>query len=154
MSSTPHQDGEQADGGFFDRRYKPASQSGLRYRLYRVMFHHEARDERNFDLLLILLIVASVLVVMLDSVPSVKLRWHTPLYIAEWIFTVLFTAEYAVRLWVVQGSRRYATSFLGLVDLMAILPTFLSLLFPASASLAVVRILRMLRIFRVLKLVK
>ena len=154
MSSTPHQEGEEADGGFFDRRYKPASKSGLRYRLYRVMFHHEARDERNFDLALIVLIVASVLVVMLDSVPSIKLRWHTQLYIAEWIFTVLFTVEYAVRLWVVQGPRRYATSFLGLVDLMAILPTFLSLLFPASASLAVVRILRMLRIFRILKLVK
>lgn len=154
MANTEHHDTEQADGGFFDRRYVPASKVGLRYRLYRVMFHHEAPDERNFDLALILVIVASVLVVMLDSVPSIKLLWHTPLYIAEWIFTVLFTVEYAVRLWTVQSPRRYATSFLGLVDLMAILPTFLSLLFPASASLAVVRILRMLRIFRILKLVK
>ncbi|MGV8944464.1 ion transporter [Thermomonas sp.] len=126
----------------------------MRYRLYRLLFHHDAHDERNFDLALILAIVASVLVVMLDSVPGIKLRWHTQLYIAEWLFTVLFTAEYAVRLWAVRSPRRYATSFLGLVDLMAILPTFLSLLFPASASLAVVRILRMLRIFRILKLVK
>ena len=154
MSSTPHEDAEDATGGFFDRRYKPASKHGVRYQLYRLLFHHEARDERNFDLALILVILASVLVVMLDSVPSIKLRWHTQLYIAEWIFTVLFTVEYAVRLWTVQSPRRYATSFLGLVDLMAILPTFLSLLFPASASLTVVRILRLLRIFRILKLVK
>ncbi len=138
----------------FERTHYAASREGWRYRLFRLFFHHDTREERNFDIALILTILASVIVVMLDSVPSIKERWHGPLYIAEWVFTLLFTAEYLVRLWVVRRPLRYATSFFGVIDLLAILPTFLSLLFPASASLAVVRIFRLLRIFRILKLVK
>ena len=154
MSNAPHKVTDESESGIFDRRYKPACERGLRYRLYRLLFHHETRHERNVDLALIVVIVASVLVVLLDSVPTIKATWHTQLYVAEWIFTVLFTLEYAVRMWVVKRPLRYASSFLGVVDLLAILPTFLSVLFPTSASLAVVRILRMLRIFRILKLVK
>ncbi|MFS8137186.1 MAG: ion transporter [Thermomonas sp.] len=135
-----------------EREHWPASGSGARNLWYRRIFLHDLPDERNFDLLLIVAIIASVCVVMLDSVPSIKLRWHDQLYLAEWFFTLLFSIEYAVRMWVVQRPLRYATSFYGIIDLLAIVPTFLSLLFPASASLAVVRILRMLRIFRVLKL--
>ena len=135
-----------------ERSHEPATASGARYRWYRRIFHHDKADERNFDLWLIVAIIASVGVVMLDSVPAIKLRWHSQLYIAEWFFTLLFSVEYAVRMWVVKRPLRYATSFYGVIDLLAIVPTFLSLLFPASASLAVVRILRMLRIFRVLKL--
>lgn len=146
--ASPHKD------GFFDRTYQPACREGMRYRWYRLLFHHESRDERNFDLALTVVILASVLVVMLDSEPSIKARLHTLLFIAEWIFTLAFTVEYAVRLWVVRTPVRYATSFLGIVDLLAILPTFLALLFPASVSLTVIRILRLLRIFRILKLVK
>ncbi|RMH87728.1 ion transporter [Lysobacter pythonis] len=140
--------------GFFERTHYPASTEGRRYRLFRLFFHHDTREERNFDLALIITILASVLVVMLDSVPGIKARWHDQLYIAEWFFTLLFTAEYLVRMWVVRRPARYAGSFFGVIDLLAILPTFLSLLFPASASLAVVRILRLLRIFRILKLVE
>jgi len=138
----------------FEKDHEPASCGGARHRWYRLVFHHEARDERNFDLWLIVAILASVGVVLLDSVPSVKARWHDQLYLAEWFFTLLFTAEYAVRLWVVRDPLRYARSFYGIIDLLAILPTFLSLLFPASASLVVIRALRLLRIFRVLKLVE
>ena len=138
----------------FERRLMPAVSSGRRYRLFRMMFHHDTREERNFDLALIVAIFASVIVVMLDSVPSIKERWHGPLYLAEWFFTLLFTAEYLLRLWVLRRPLRYATSFFGVIDLLAILPTFLSLLFPASVSLTVVRILRLLRIFRILKLVE
>lgn len=138
----------------FEKDHEPASGGGARHRWYRLVFHHEARDERNFDLWLIVAILASVGVVLLDSVPSVKARWHDQLYLAEWFFTLLFTAEYAVRLWVVRDPLRYARSFYGIIDLLAILPTFLSLLFPASASLVVIRALRLLRIFRVLKLVE
>ena len=138
--------------GLFEREHWPAATTGARYRWYRRIYHHDNADERNFDLLLIVAIIASVGVVMLDSVASIKLRWHTQLYLAEWFFTLLFLAEYVLRLWTVRRPLRYATSFFGVIDLLAILPTFLSLLFPASASLAVVRILRMLRIFRVLKL--
>ena len=138
----------------FEKEYYPASTSGARYRWYRRVFHHDAPDERNFDLWLIAAILASVAVVILDSVPAVKERWHGVLYLAEWFFTLLFTAEYALRLWVVRKPLRYARSFYGVIDLLAILPTFLSLLFPASASLTVIRALRLLRIFRVLKLVE
>ena len=138
----------------FEKEYYPASTSGARYRWYRLVFHHDAPDERNFDLWLIAAILASVAVVILDSVPAVKERWHGVLYLAEWFFTLLFTAEYALRLWVVRKPLRYARSFYGVIDLLAILPTFLSLLFPASASLTVIRALRLLRIFRVLKLVE
>ncbi len=136
----------------FEREHWPATNSGLRYRWYRLVFHHDSPAERNFDLWLIVAIVASVVVVMLDSVGPVKARWHAALFVAEWFFTLLFALEYAVRLWTVKRPLRYATSFFGIIDLLAILPTLLSLLFPAGTSLAVVRILRMLRIFRVLKL--
>ncbi len=135
-----------------ERTHEPASNTGVRHLWYRRIFLHDLPDERNFDVWLIVAIIASVVVVMLDSVEIIKLRWHEQLYLAEWFFTLLFTIEYAVRLWVVKRPLRYATSFYGIIDLFAIVPTFLSLLFPASASLAVVRILRMLRIFRILKL--
>ena len=148
----PQDDGKTR--GLFERQHAPAAKRGLRNRLFHIIFDHEGRMERDFDLLLIVAILASVLVVMLDSVPSIKLRWHGVLYAAEWFFTLVFTAEYLVRLWVVKRPLRYATSFFGAIDLLSILPTFLSLLFPGSASLTVVRILRLLRIFRILKLVE
>ncbi len=144
----------QGQRSVFEREFLPASEHGLRYRLYRLIYHHDAPDERNFDLALIIAILASVLVVLLDSVGSIKARWHGVLYAAEWFFTVLFTVEYAVRLWTVRRPLRYATSFFGVIDLLSILPTYLSLFFPASASLLVVRSLRLLRVFRVLKLVE
>ncbi len=150
--SHPH--GAQSQRSLFERQHRPASDTGIRNRLFHIIFDHDGRIERDFDIALIIAIIASVLVVMLDSVPSIKERWHGPLYVAEWFFTLLFTAEYLVRLWVVKRPLRYATSFFGVIDLLSILPTFLSLLFPGSASLTVVRILRLLRIFRVLKLVE
>lgn len=152
MAGPAHREGEPRS--LFEREHWPASTEGRRYRWYRVVFHHDSPAERNFDLLLIVAILASVLVVVLDSVPGIKARWHLPLYVAEWVFTVLFASEYAVRLWVVRNPWRYARSFHGVIDLLAILPTLLSLLFPASTSLAVIRALRLLRIFRVLKLVE
>ena len=138
----------------FEKNHHPAALSGARYHWYRRMFRHELPDERAFDLWLIAAILASVAVVLLDSVPAIKARWHGPLYLAEWFFTLLFTVEYAARLWVLRDRLRYATSFFGVIDLLAILPTFLSLLFPGSMSLTVIRVMRLLRIFRILKLVE
>ncbi|QIL19868.1 ion transporter [Thermomonas sp. HDW16] len=148
----PHTDARPRN--VFEQEHFPAVPDGARYKWYRLIFHHDERDERNFDLWLIMAILASVAVVILDSVPSIKAQWHGVLYLAEWFFTLLFTAEYALRLWVVRKPLRYARSFFGIIDLLAILPTFLSLLFPASASLTVIRALRLLRVFRVLKLVE
>lgn len=150
----PHHEGEQHSRSLFERQHRPAAETGIRNRLFHIIFDHEGRIERDFDIALIIAILASVLVVMLDSVPSIKARWHDALYAAEWFFTLLFSAEYLLRLWVVKRPLRYAGSFFGVIDLLSILPTFLSLLFPGSASLTVVRILRLLRIFRVLKLVE
>jgi voltage-gated potassium channel len=130
----------------------PATDTGWRRRWFDIIHRHDTRPSRNFDLLLIGLILASVLVIMGDSVPRFHARWSAWLYGLEWLFTVLFTIEYGLRLAVVRRPWRYALSTWGLIDLLSILPTYLSLLLPGSQSLLVVRILRILRLFRILKL--
>lgn len=147
-------DGEASPGSFFERDFLPARESGWRNHWYRLMYHHDTPEERNFDLVLIVAIMASVAVVLIDSVASVKATWREALFIAEWMFTILFTFEYALRLLTVRKPLRYATSFFGVIDLLAILPTYLSLIFAGSNYLVVIRVLRLLRIFRVLKLVQ
>jgi voltage-gated potassium channel len=107
---------------------------------------------RGFDVVLLVLILASVLVVMIESVPSIAREHAWSLRVAEWSFTAIFTVEYFLRLASVPRARRYALSFLGFVDLMAILPAYLGLVFTGAHSLAVVRALRLLRVFRILKL--
>jgi voltage-gated potassium channel len=129
---------------------KPAR--GHRRRLHEVIFQSDTRAGRLFDLLLIWLIVLSVVAVLLDSVPSLRSRYGPVLLAAEWAFTGLFTVEYALRLYSVRRPLRYAVSFYGVIDLLAILPTYLSLLVPGAQSLLVVRVLRVLRVFRILKL--
>ena len=149
MSEPRHQ-----HSNLFERSFLPAAQKGVRHHWFRLMFRHDSPAERNFDLLLIVIILASVGVVMLDSVESIKMRWHHALMLAEWVFTLAFTAEYIARLWVVRRPWRYATSFYGVIDLLAVLPTYLALLLTGSSYLIVIRILRLLRVFRVLKLVE
>lgn len=124
----------------------------LRERVRRIIFEHGRPAERAFDVLLIVAILASVLVVMLDSVDHVASRWHGALWTAEWVFTLLFTAEYLLRLWSARSRRGYALSFYGIVDLVAILPTYLAVLLPGTQLLLVVRVFRVLRVFRILKL--
>ena len=122
--------------------------------VYEIIFRAETRNGKIFDVALILVILSSVTVVMLDSVPYIAESYHQSLRIAEWIFTILFTIEYIARLWCVVSSRKYALSFFGLIDLFAVIPTYLSVLIPGGEVLAVVRILRVLRVFRILKLVQ
>ena len=124
----------------------------LRSRIYRVVFLADTPAGRAFDVVLIGAILASVGVVMLDSVEPVHERYRDAFLTAEWFFTVLFTVEYAVRLAVVRRPGRYARSFYGVVDLLSILPTYVSLIVPGAVVLLSVRILRVLRVFRVLKL--
>ena len=124
----------------------------LRARAAEVVFGHETPAGKTFDVVLIAAIVASVGTVMLESVPGVEEAHGRALRAAEWAFTAIFTVEYALRLWCAPRPLRYATSFFGLVDLGAVLPTYLSLLLPGAQALLVVRSLRLLRIFRVLKL--
>ena len=130
----------------------PATESGWRRRWFDIIYRHDTPPSRNFDLLLIVAILASVIVIVLDSDPWLHIDHARILYAIEWGFTALFTAEYAMRLMVVRRPLRYALSLWGIIDLLSILPTYLSLLFPGSQALLVVRILRVLRLFRILKL--
>ncbi len=123
-----------------------------RRRVHEIVFEADTAAGKLFDVCLITAIVISVTVVMLDSVTTIHDRYGQELLVLEWAFTILFTVEYVVRLISVQNARRYATSFFGVVDLLAILPTYLSVLMPGSQSLLVIRTLRLLRVFRVFKL--
>lgn len=127
--------------------------SSLRQKAHQIVFATDSRAGKIFDEALLLVIVASVVVVMLESVASIRVRYGNLLFALEWVFTIMFTLEYAVRLWTVTHPLRYAKSFFGLVDLFAVLPTYLALVFPGTQYLLVIRLLRLLRIFRVLKLV-
>jgi voltage-gated potassium channel len=126
----------------------------LREKWRHIIFGTDTRAGAAFDQLLILTIIVSVIAVMLDSVDSMHDRWGHELYIIEWIFTLLFTVEYLVRLWVSEKPARYARSFFGIVDLLSVIPTYLSLVAPGANYLLTIRVLRVLRIFRVLKLVQ
>lgn len=127
---------------------------GLQHRLHEIIFEADTKAGKWFDIVLIISIVLSVLVVMLDSVAAFKNNYGPYLLGAEWGFTLLFTLEYALRLSCVKKPVKYATSFLGIVDLFSILPTYLSLFIPGSQYFIVIRILRVLRVFRVFKLVQ
>lgn len=126
--------------------------SPLRERLHEIIFEADTRMGTVFDVGLMIAILASVAAVLLESVSQISQDYGPWLVSAEWFFTVLFTIEYALRLYCVRNPVRYARSFFGIVDLMAVLPTYLSLLIPGAQSLLVVRVLRLLRVFRVLKL--
>lgn len=126
--------------------------SGQRLKLYEIIFEAETPGGRMFDIILLFCIVASVIIIMLESVESIKILAGRWLVAAEWFFTGVFTIEYLARLYVVLDKRKYALSFFGIVDLISILPTYLGLIFTGAQSLLVIRSLRLLRIFRIFKL--
>ncbi len=121
-------------------------------KLYNIIFGTETLAGRAFDLVLIGVILLSVVCVTLDSVDGYHQQYPNLLFTLEWFFTILFTLEYLTRLYCSPNPKGYATSFYGIVDLLAVIPTYLSLIFAASNFLIVVRLLRLLRIFRILKL--
>ncbi len=124
-----------------------------RERLWRIVFEAETPAGRWFDIILLWAISLSVLAVMLESVESINARWHDQLRVAEWVFTILFTLEYALRIHVVRRPRQYIFSFFGIVDLLSCLPTYIAFFIGGAQSLMVIRLLRLLRVFRVLKMV-
>lgn len=146
------------------RKYQPGDRPGpdpehassvpWRARLHEIVFEADTPKGRVFDVALIVVIVLSVLTVMIDSSRAVSDRYSNALRVAEWGFTILFTIEYVARLLAVRRPLRYALSFFGIVDLLALLPSYVSLVLPTGRYLLVVRVLRLLRIFRVLKLGK
>jgi voltage-gated potassium channel len=128
--------------------------SPIQRRLHEIIFEAETPAGKTFDIVLLVLIILSLIAVMLESIPSVAAQFGSWLRAFEWLITLLFTAEYVLRLACVGRPARYARSFFGVVDLLAILPSYLSLVIPGAQSLLVIRALRLLRVFRVLKLVQ
>lgn len=125
-----------------------------RQRLYTIIFESNTRAGRIFDIILLWSILISVIIAMLDSVPSIGGLYGFAFYLIEWFFTILFTIEYILRIYASRRHFRYVFSFWGLVDLLAILPAYLALIFTGSQYFLIVRIFRLLRVFRILRLVR
>lgn len=125
----------------------------LKQKLYNIIFKTDTPAGKWFDIILIISILSSLTVGMLDSVSSINKTWGNLLYQLEWFFTLLFTLEYGLRLYVAPKPFHYARSFYGLIDIMAILPTYFSVIFPGLYHLSAIRVLRVLRVFRILKLI-
>ncbi len=134
-------------------RDKP-TEGAFRQRLYEIIFRTDDPLSKGFDIALLIAIALSVVVVMLESVADFR-KAHGPLLqTAEWFFTVLFTLEYFIRIYCVRKPSRYIFSFFGLIDLLSIIPTYLSLFIAGSHYLLVIRVMRLLRVFRVLKMTR
>ena len=127
--------------------------SSWRKNLHEIIFEAETKAGKQFDIALLFTISLSVLIVMLESVPSLNIQYKELFYTVEWFFTILFTIEYLLRIITVKNPIKYIFSFYGIVDLLSILPTFIGIYFTTSHSLRIIRILRLMRVFRVLKLI-
>jgi len=127
----------------------PEGAAGWRRATYEIIFEADTKAGKLFDVLLLLAILVSVIVLMLESVQSIRMQWGETLRRIEWTITILFTIEYMLRILTVRRRLRYCKSFFGVVDLLSILPTYLSVLVPGSQSLAVIRVFRLVRVFRI-----
>lgn len=123
-------------------------------RLRKIIFEADTPAGKAFDIILLLAIILSIVVVMLETVKPIDAKYHQFFFYTEWILTILFTIEYVLRLYLVQKPTGYALSFFGIIDLLAILPSYISVFIPGSQLLLVTRSLRLLRVFRVLKLTR
>lgn len=126
--------------------------SPLQKKVHRIIFGTETPTGKIFDIALLILILLSVVTVMLETVSSIQVRYAKLFYALEWGFTIVFTIEYLLRLYTVKRPMQYAGSFFGVVDLLSILPTYISLFFVGTHYLSVIRALRLLRVFRIFKL--
>jgi len=124
----------------------------LKERLYDTIFESNTPSGRAFDVFFLIMIVLSIVVVMLDSVPPFHDQYKDLFHVMEWVFTIIFSIEYILRLSLTKKPLKFAFSFLGIVDLMAILPTWITIFMPAVQPLLVLRALRLLRIFRIFRL--
>ena len=132
------------------RSAKQEQFSPYRERLYEIIFEADTREGKFFDIVLLVFILASVVAVMLETVPSIG--YARTFLVLEWIFTIFFTIEYLLRIYTVHSPRRYMTSFFGVVDLASILPSYLSLVLGIPQGLMILRALRLLRVFRIFNL--
>ena len=125
---------------------------GLKTRLFQIIFESDTRLAKGFDIALALLIFLSVGIILLDSVPKYHARFGEIFYVLEWGVTLLFTLELGLRIYCLEKPKLYLKSFYGVIDVLAVLPTWLALLFPGAQTLVVLRLLRTLRLFRVLEM--
>ena len=128
--------------------------SRLKQNIKIIIFGTETRTGKLFDEILIIAIILSIVTVLLDSVSEYRQQYGQLLNFAEWIFTIMFTIEYFLRIYCIRRPLSYVFSFYGIIDLLSVIPTYLSVLIPGTEVLSVIRTLRVLRIFRVLKLVQ
>lgn len=124
----------------------------VRDKLYEIIFEADTREGKAFDVALLITILISILLVMLESVQSINQRYHDVLRILEWVITLIFSVEYLLRTAIVKRPLRYIFSFYGIIDFLALVPTYLSLVIAGSQSLIIIRAIRLLRIFRIFKL--
>ena len=125
----------------------------LKRKLYEIVFEADTPAGKTFDIFLLIAVLLSVIIVMLESIESIGSKYTSSLRIVEWFFTIIFTIEYIVRILIVNRKSKYIFSFYGIIDLLAIMPTYIGVLVPGiSHSLVVIRSLRLLRIFRIFKL--
>ena len=137
-----------------DQNQQKAIVSRLRAEFHRIIFGYSTPAGKGFDIILLVAILLSVAVVLLESVEEIDARFHRLFFVVEWTLTILFTLEYGLRIFSIRKPLKYIFSFYGVVDLLAILPTYLSLIFAGSQYLGTIRALRLLRIFRILKLAR
>ncbi|WP_165310719.1 ion transporter [Vibrio ziniensis] len=130
------------------------SNENLKHQLYVIIFGTHTKAGKIFDIALIIAIFTSLTILVLGSIPSISAQWSNELRLIEYGFTALFTIEYLTRLYCSPKPSAYAKSFYGVIDLVAILPTYLVILFPSASFMGVIRALRVMRIFRILKLVR
>lgn len=128
--------------------------SKLRHKLYEIIFEADTKAGKAFDIFLLILIIISILAVMLESVSSINSKYGTALISIEWIVTFFFAVEYILRIWIVRHPFKYIFSFYGIIDLMAILPSFLEIFFAGARGMLIIRALRLLRVFRLFKLTR
>ena len=133
-------------------KHKPIERDPLKEKLHEIIFEADTPIGKTFDVILLIMISLSVLAVMLESVDFLEVKFSLGFFVIEWVFTIFFTIEYALRLYCVYRPIKYATSFFGVIDLLAIIPTYLSLILIGSHYFLVIRALRLLRIFRIFKL--
>lgn len=126
----------------------------LRHRLHEIIYEADTKEGKLFDIILLIAIIASIILVMLESIKSFDEKYHDFLNIAEWVITILFSIEYILRIISIRKPLKYIFSFYGIIDLLSTLPKYLSFVMVGSHNLAALRALRLLRVFRILKLAR
>ncbi|MEO1030676.1 MAG: ion transporter [Bacteroidota bacterium] len=133
---------------------EPNTKHTWRSKLHEIIYEADTPSGKFFDVVLLIAILASIVLVMMESVKSLDERFHDFLNISEWVITILFSMEYVARIVSVKKPLKYVTSFYGIIDLLSTIPKYLSLIFVGTHSLVALRALRLLRVFRILKLTR